>query len=590
MFQRSRIWNLLPEMFVGSVAVAIVFSLPVSVFAKTPEEIYKIARSRTVLIESKESGGSGVILSRKGNIYLVLTNDHVACVRPQSSPSKARCDSNVSYTITTHDGKKHSSTVNPVFFDSQSGDPDLAVISFESSGGYAVATLGNSEQTQIGSSIYVYGFPGYYDLGKVQQEPQFSPGNITSKPNPSDGYALSYSAVTWRGMSGGPIFDGDGRVIGIHGRARMAMREVYDKNSVSSGVALVETGFNLGIPINTFISLVPKVGLNNSDFTVANASTSIEQPNLVNPQKAQEFYVRGLTLADKGDQQGAIKDFNASLELDPKIADTYFSRGVVRKNLGDHKGAIEDYTQAIRLNPKLAFAYNNRGLERANSGDFQGAIEDYDQALSLEPKLYLLYNNRGLARTDLRDFKRAIEDYDKSISLEPKFALSYYNRGLTYIQLGDLQSAIADFNSSILLSPRFSPAHTDLGAAFATRGVAKADSGDIQGAMDDLRSAVKNYDQAILISPTYPLAYYNRCDARLKLGDFKGAMGDCDQAIRLSPKFARAYNNRAIARTRLGDRQGAIEDFQKAAILFLDQKKTGEYQQALDSIKKLQSQ
>jgi hypothetical protein len=50
-------------------------------------------------------------------------------------------------------------------------------------------------------------------------------------------------------MSGGPIFDSTGRVVGIHGRA--SGNEERGKN-----------GLNLGIPIHLFLRQAPQAGLN----------------------------------------------------------------------------------------------------------------------------------------------------------------------------------------------------------------------------------------------------------------------------------------------------------------------------------------
>jgi hypothetical protein len=51
------------------------------------------------------------------------------------------------------------------------------------------------------------------------------------------------------GMSGGPIFDGNGRVIGIHGRA-------------AGNADMGKVGINLGIPIHLFLQNVPQGKLN----------------------------------------------------------------------------------------------------------------------------------------------------------------------------------------------------------------------------------------------------------------------------------------------------------------------------------------
>lgn len=133
--------------------------------------------------------------------------------------------------------------------------------------------------------------------------------------------------------------------------------------------------------------------------------------------KKDERYSQGLDKAQKGDYQGAIKDFNEVLRLNPEAGDTYVSRGIVRAILGDHSGAISDYTQAIRLDLNNAKAFYNRGNARRKSGDNRGAIADYNQAIQLDASYAVAYHNRGRAYTSLRERKKAIADLNIAVDL-----------------------------------------------------------------------------------------------------------------------------------------------------------------------------
>ena len=124
MSQSWRGLDWLPGVLAGTATVAIL-SLPVIALAKTPEEVYEIAKTRTVLIKNSSSGwGSGVIISSQGKTYKVLTNHHVACGKE-----------GLSYTIFTYDDKSHPGKVLRCFMQ-QPNDPDLAVVSFEGTGNY----------------------------------------------------------------------------------------------------------------------------------------------------------------------------------------------------------------------------------------------------------------------------------------------------------------------------------------------------------------------------------------------------------------------------------------------------------------------
>jgi V8-like Glu-specific endopeptidase len=78
--------------------------------------------------------------------------------------------------------------------------------------------MGESERAVVGSTIYVAGYPLPIAFGS-ERKLEFTGGIVSSRlDRRSSGYGLRYQAVTRRGMSGGPVFDADGRVVGIHGQ------------------------------------------------------------------------------------------------------------------------------------------------------------------------------------------------------------------------------------------------------------------------------------------------------------------------------------------------------------------------------------
>jgi S1-C subfamily serine protease len=157
---------------------------------------------------------------------------------------------------------------------------DLAILEFKSDRNYSVAKLGNSDEINLGSAIHIYGFP---NPGReiTKRIPQFTSGQVSSRPESPlrDGYAIVYPIFTRAGMSGGPVLNDRGELVGIHGRAEgeAETNAILNESGNSSSEKI---GLNLGIPINTFKDLASQV---NFDLSLLDKSPGVIQKPIVQP-------------------------------------------------------------------------------------------------------------------------------------------------------------------------------------------------------------------------------------------------------------------------------------------------------------------
>ena len=242
-----------------AITSAIVITQPLISMALTGEELSQTTREITVLINRSDGqNGSGVIISKNDDVYYVLTANHVTRERENR-------DGEIEYTVVTHDKEAYQidyDTIKPL-----SNNLDLAVFEFKSDKEYPVATLANSDLIAETTPVFVSGWQRPGAVGGNQTIRQLTSSRITTILDEPvyGGYQIGYDNTTLGGMSGGPVVDAEGRLIGIHGLAdsdnpdNIGLEDSdLDVQTVSE---LLKTGFNYGIPINTFLGQTAQAGI-----------------------------------------------------------------------------------------------------------------------------------------------------------------------------------------------------------------------------------------------------------------------------------------------------------------------------------------
>jgi len=268
------LWSLrfdaLTIILTGALTVTAVVSQQYAASAKTAQEIAQLAMFTTVEVNNTlgfAGSGSGVIIAKQGNIYTVLTANHVVASLAQE------------YSIRTHLEKNYTA-IRIQRLPKNDRDLDLALMQFQSREQYPVAPMGESERAVVGSTIYVAGYPLPIASG-FERKLEFTTGIISSRlDRASSGYGLRYQAVTRRGMSGGPVFDADGKIVGIHGQGDTVGTIMSQFNGQ---IEEIKTGLNAAIPIDAFMVLLSQNNRNSfdilSNLSISRASSQ-SQPNL----------------------------------------------------------------------------------------------------------------------------------------------------------------------------------------------------------------------------------------------------------------------------------------------------------------------
>ena len=211
-------------------------------------QLQTLIRQTTVRLLTAKASGSGAIVQRRGQVYTVLTNWHVVSFSQQ-------------HEIMTADGRRHV----PIRPPQKVGNADLAIVQFRSNVPYAVAKL-SREPLVEGDRLYAAGFPMYYPgsftptFDRGIQGFRLTVGHVSLLLPKAlyQGYRLGYSNEIEAGMSGGPIFNQRGELVGINGRVKhrdpdFGVYAFEDGTEPSPALLSQMMGSSWGIPIATYL-------------------------------------------------------------------------------------------------------------------------------------------------------------------------------------------------------------------------------------------------------------------------------------------------------------------------------------------------
>jgi hypothetical protein len=235
-----------------------------------PEQINLRVKQITVRIDGNGTG-SGVIVGQSGNTYTVLTNWHVV-----KNPGQ--------YSVQTTDGREHPIEYATV---KQIAGLDLAVLQFTSNQNYQLAEIGNSNGLIEGQNIYFAGYPGELRQEDNRYYRFFTASLVGILPQATaNGYALIYNGEAFPGMSGGPVFDRNGLLIGIHGEAN-----IHALTGATSNYAIPISKYQQAIASNpepasgTPETPAPPAPTANNNQTSPGVNEASDEPTATNPNE-----------------------------------------------------------------------------------------------------------------------------------------------------------------------------------------------------------------------------------------------------------------------------------------------------------------
>ena len=549
-------------------------------------DIASHAREITVQVfHPNNEPGSGVIVGKNGNVYYVLTAGHV--VNGEIALEQAS-----SFFLVTSDGEEHTLESTQVLLSPQ--NKDLALIQFTSDRPYPEAVISEynyplyerrdyeantvSDVSENKNYLYVTGFPLGRDSWQdcqVAEPPEScteavvnpgylfdNSGSAISSPDIADpkdnfgGYELIYTNLTHVGMSGGPVLDTEGRLIGIHGRADARVigeedeiiRRYLDENGGSN--AKIELGLSLGIPIKSFLSWVEVEPVN--DYLIVEDTAPIEvestevaatlPPLSLSKDRTNPYYLieRGNQLWRVGDTVNARGSFENAIAQQEDLYLAWYAKGFVSGFDELYDRALDACSRAIELNvTPNDIKYESH---RCKAGALQQLNRPEEALIALEEAIAIDSSNQnpadfmfqGELLFALGKHQEALASLDNAVNLRTEQELSpspvlYNNRALVKLELGQPDAALTDTDEAIAIDPNFAPAYRNQGLILETS--------------DRNKESLELYDRALELDSEDYNTWTNKGFALYKLQRIDEAKQAFERAIELNPDYQPAISN-----------------------------------------------
>ena len=347
-------------------------------------------RQQTVRIESGGENGSGVIVAKEGNTYYALTAKHVV-----QDKNSRQLHSNLK--IITYDQERYPVNLRDITFTIKD---DIAIVKFRTDITYPIAQLGDYKHGDS-DLVSVGGFPDRIKIGSPLWQWQLNPGYIYNKEigrfvtqdklSFAEGYDLIYSSISYGGMSGGPIVDTQGKVIGIHGKAEQ-----------TDGTIL---GNSLGISINKIIEKADELKIKTQLLKIVNnappklnqeqlGSIEVVMRSISQPEKdstGEQWLAYGNQLYRTRQYTEAIAAFDFAIQKGQNHHLTgNYGKSLSLLRLGKNNEALIAVSKAINAIPKgrrerYYYLWKHESIVLVYLGKFDLAVRAIDMAIKLEP-------------------------------------------------------------------------------------------------------------------------------------------------------------------------------------------------------------
>jgi tetratricopeptide (TPR) repeat protein len=204
------------------------------------------------------------------------------------------------------------------------------------------------------------------------------------------------------------------------------------------------------------------------------------------PKDHRSYNNRAIEQARRERFDAALDDYTKAIELDPAGGMvTRFNRAALKRKVDDFAGAIRDYDALIELEFRLPTVLRGRAVAYRYLGQYDLAITDLERALETKARDPRSHLALAIVRVDMKQWNHAVDQANRALALNPDFVAALVTRSVAHRMLGEVEAATGDLDRAVDLDPSSDSARV-------SRAALRLHLGDVDGASEDMNHCLDN--------------------------------------------------------------------------------------------------
>ena len=249
----------------------------------------------------------------------------------------------------------------------------------------------------------------------------------------------------------------------------------------------------------------------------------------------------------------AQREIARALELEPDHARGLLLAADIALDADNSDLARTHLTHLASLVPDSSTVHNRLGLALQSDGDMEGAERELRDAVRLDRQGHDALINLGRLLRSGNRHREALDAFEAAVTRASSDSDALFGRGLARAATGDVQGAEADFRRAAELAPNDAEPLLALG--------------DLQRDLGSVQEAVTTYRAAIDREDADAASWLKLGNSLALLEDYEAATHAFEAAIRRAPELSAAYNGLGASLMHRGQREEARVALEHAASL-----------------------